>query len=247
MFQGFYNLTSNLIVQNRNMNVISNNMTNVSTPGFKNDQLLQGTFQEEILYRFERGGRSPVGITTRINTADEVVTDYTPGGFRETERSLDFALDGNGFFAIQSANGTVYTRNGSFNIDNEGYLVLQGMGRVLGTNGGPIRVPSEEITVNGQGFVFNESGTQIYGRINVVDFADYTQISKAPNGAFRTNAQPQTVNGNVIKQKALEDSNVSMAEEMTSMMAGQRALQSSAQLLRMYDQLSGKAIQLGSM
>ncbi|WP_251388160.1 flagellar hook-basal body protein [Mediterraneibacter agrestimuris] len=245
MFQGFYNLASNLIVQNRNMNVISNNMTNISTPGFKNDQLLQGTFQEEILYRFERGSRSPVGTTTRINMADEVVTDYTPGGLRETERSLDFALSGNGFFSIQSGNGTVYTRNGSFNIDDEGYLVLQGMGRVLGENG-PIRVNTEEIYVNGQGFVLSEDGYEVYGRISVVDFENYEQLSKAPNGAFRSNAQPQAANGTSVKQKFLEDSNVTMAEEMTSMMAGQRALQSSAQLLKMYDQLSGKAIQLGS-
>ena len=81
----------------------------------------------------------------------------------------------------------------------------------------------------------------------VVDFADYEQLEKTANGAFRSNAQPQGVNGTVIKQGYLEDSNVSMVQEMTNMMSGQRSLQSSAQLLKMYDQLSGKAIQLGSM
>ncbi len=92
MFQGYYNLASNLIVQNRNMNVISNNMTNISTPGFKSDQLVQGTFRDEILYRFERDGRTPIGTTSRINTAEGVATDQTQGTLRATERALDLAL-----------------------------------------------------------------------------------------------------------------------------------------------------------
>ena len=228
MFQGYYNLASNLIVQNRNMNVISNNMTNISTPGFKSDQLVQGTFRDEILYRFERDGRTPIGTTSRINTA------------------LDLALSGKRFFAVQSGQKTVYTRNGSFNVDNEGYLVLQGLGRVQGQNG-PIRVNTDDIRVTEQGYVLSADGRENYGRLQVVDFADYEQLEKTANGAFRSNAQPQGVNGTVIKQGYLEDSNVSMVQEMTNMMSGQRSLQSSAQLLKMYDQLSGKAIQLGSM
>lgn len=246
MFQGFYNLASNLIVQNRNMNVISNNMTNISTPGFKSDQVLQGTFQEEILYRFEGNRRSPVGTTSRINMVNEVVTDYNPGGFRETERSLDFALSGNGFFVVESGQGEVYTRNGSFNIDDEGYLILQSLGRVQGENG-PIRVGTDEIQVNNQGYIVSQNGREVYGRIRVVDFDDYEQLSKSPNGAFRSAGQPREANGTAVKQGFLEDSNVSMVDEMTSMIGGQRALQSSAQLLRMYDQLSAKALLLSSL
>ena len=156
------------------------------------------------------------------------------------------ALSGKGFFAVQSGQETVYTRNGSFNVDNEGYLVLQGLGRVQGQNG-PIRVNTDDIRVTEQGYVLSADGRENYGRLQVVDFADYEQLEKTANGAFRSNAQPQGVNGTVIKQGYLEDSNVSMVQEMTNMMSGQRSLQSSAQLLKMYDQLSGKAIQLGSM
>lgn len=246
MFQGFYNLASNLIVQNRNMNVISNNMTNVSTPGFKNDQLLQGTFRDELLYRFENGTRTPVGETSRINTAAEKVTDHAQGFLRETERNLDLGLSGNGFFAVQSANGTVYTRNGSFNVDDEGYLMLQGVGRVLGTNGA-IRVNSDDFVVNKDGYVFGADGKTVYGRLNIVGFDDMDQLEKLEGCVFRTTAQPQPVPRTTVKQGFLEDSNVSMVQEMTNMMNGQRSLQSSAQLLKMYDQLSGRAIQLGSL
>lgn len=106
MFQGYYNLASNLIVQNRNMNVISNNMTNISTPGFKSDQLVQGTFRDEILYRFERDGRTPIGTTSRINTAEGVATDQTQGTLRATERAL-----GSGFERKRLLCGTERTGN----------------------------------------------------------------------------------------------------------------------------------------
>lgn len=246
MFQGFYNLASNLIVQNRNMNIISTNMTNVSTPGYKNDRLVQGTFQDELLYRFENQTRTPVGETSRINTAAEKVTDYEQGFLRETERKLDIGLNGNGFFTIQGEDGVVYTRNGSFNIDDAGYLVLQGVGRVQGTNG-PIQVNTEEFAVNEEGYVLSADGRMVYGRLNIVEFGDRNQLEKLEGGVFRSGAQPQAAGNTVVKQGFLEDSNVSMVQEMTNMMNGQRSLQSSAQLLKMYDQLSGKAIQLGSL
>ena len=140
----------------------------------------------------------------------------------------------------------MYTRNGAFNVDNEGYLILQGIGRVQGQNG-PIRVGTDDIRVNEQGYVLSENGANVYGRLQIVDFENYNQLEKAANGTFRADAQPQVVEGAIVKQGYLEDSNVSMVKEMTNMMSGQRALQSSAQLLKMYDQLSGKAVQLGSM
>ena len=60
MFQGYYDLTSNMITQNRNLNVISNNMTNVSTPGYRMDRIMQSTFREEMIYRYDRNGKTPV-------------------------------------------------------------------------------------------------------------------------------------------------------------------------------------------
>lgn len=246
MFQGFYNLASNLIVQNRNMNVISNNMANISTPGYKSDQLVQGTFRDEILYRYENGNRTQIGETSRINTAEEKATNYAQGGLEQTGRKLDAGLNGNGFFAVQNGNETVYTRDGSFNVDNEGYLVVQGIGRVLGENG-PIRVNTDDIYVSQQGYVLSSDGSEIYGQLRVVDFQDYNQLEKTTGGAFRTTAQPQAAQGTLVQQGYLESSNVSMVKEMTNMMSGQRALQSSAQLLKMYDQLSGKAIELGTL
>lgn len=248
MFQGYYDLTSNMITQNRNMNIISNNMTNVSTPGYKEDRRMQSTFRDEMIYRYEKedsSARTPVGVVSRMNIADERVTDYTEGGIRETGAPMDVGLTGRGFFEIQTDSGNVYTRNGSFNLDDNGYLVLPGFGRVLGTNG-PIQLTTDDIVIDKQGNITNEGGTQVFGTLRVVDFADYGQLTKVTGGVFRANAQPQAAQGVTVTQRYLEDSNVNMAEEMTRMMSGQRVLQSSAQLLKMYDQLMAKMVILGS-
>ena len=94
MFQGFYDLTSNMITQNRNLNIISNNMSNVSTPGYKMDRMMESTFRDEMLYRYDQDGRTEVGTVSRMNVADERVTDYTEGGIRETGYPLDVGLTG---------------------------------------------------------------------------------------------------------------------------------------------------------
>lgn len=248
MFQGFYNLTASMLTQNRKLNVISNNMTNVSTPGFKNDTFIATTFKDEMIYRSGNKDKSnPValGRMNRIVTADRNYTDQSEGGYLSTDSVLDFALKGKGFFAIQSANGTVYTRNGSFTLDDAGYLTLPGVGRVLGQNG-PIYLGTDKIAADSSGNIYTENGGQLLGRLSVVDFQDYdTQLTKTTGDVFVANGAGTPVNGEVA-WKALENSNVDPIQEMTQMMGSQRALQSSAQILRLYDQLIGKVVtQLG--
>ena len=164
MFQGYYDLTSNMITQNRNMNIISNNMTNISTPGYKEDRLMQSTFRDEMIYRYDRDGKTPVGTVSRMNIADERVTDYSEGGIRETGAAMDVGLTGSGFFAIQTDNGVVYTRNGSFNLDNNGYLLLPGVGRVLGTNG-PTQFTRVGIVMVKRGKSTMEGGRRFLGSL----------------------------------------------------------------------------------
>lgn len=244
MYQGFYNLASNMITQNRNLNIISNNMSNVSTPGYKMDRMMESTFRDEMLYRYDQEGRTEVGTVSRMNVADERVTDYTEGGIRETGYPLDVGLTGDGFFVIETENGEVYTRNGSFNLNNDGYLILPGMGRVMGTNG-PIQVDTDDLTIDSQGRVTDAQNGRYFGTLDVVDFADYGELTKVTGGVFTTGAAPMGSNA-VVTQKFLEDSNVDMAEQMTAMMSSQRVLQGSAQILRMYDQMISRATALGS-
>ncbi|WP_051280734.1 flagellar hook-basal body protein [Anaerovorax odorimutans] len=188
MLKGFYTLASGMLSQNRNLNTISNNMANVSTPGYKRDTLVSKTFQEELLYRTgnkDKSGSKPLNTSSMIRTIDESVTNYTQGVFEETDRPLDFAIVDKGFFEIQTDEGSLYTRNGSFTLDDEGYLSLQHVGRVMGENG-PILLNTDKINVDSTGTIYSEEGEEL-GIIKVVDFNDYNQLSKINEGMFRNN------------------------------------------------------------
>ncbi len=261
MFQGFYNLASGMLYQNRNLNVISNNMVNVSTPGYKSDKLVSTTFKDEMLYRNGNRNKSnpvEIGSVSMIRSARTTKTYYDQGAVEETGGNLDFALTKPGFFAIEDSNGNrIYTRNGSFGLDDEGYLSLSSLGRVLGDDGNPIELSSDHITVDQLGNIYeeplkglgtDEDGTnsdntepRFLGKIGVVDFADYTQLVKGDNGTYTTTAEAAAANGG-IQWKTIERSNIDPIEEMTSMMSSQRASQSAAQVLQMYDQLMGRIV-----
>lgn len=257
MYQGFYNLTSGMLTQNRNLNVISNNMVNIQTPGYKRDKMVSTTFQEEMLYRTGKRYKEnpePLATTSKIRAADRTYVSYEQGGFEETDGIFDFALSGEGFFVVNTPIGTAYTRNGSFRVDDEGYLSLNSVGRVLGTDGQPIQIDNENFTVSSQGVlrVIETSGdgeedgevettVRELGTLRIVDFEDYEQLHKEDYGVYTTNQAAREVENPSVLWKMLERSNVDMMEEMTSMITAQRALQSAAQVLKMYDQVMSKA------
>lgn len=249
MFQGFYNATSGMLTQNRNLNVISNNMGNVSTPGFKSDKFIATTFREELVSRTgnkDKKNTSPLGYQSKIRASDLTVTDFTNSAYAPTRNVLDFALSGDGFFCIQTNNGTVYTRNGSFTLDDQGYLYLPTVGRVLGQNG-PIYLGTDKIRVDSAGRITSENGNRTFGTLQIVDFQNYdTQLVKTNGNVFIAPGGGAVASDAKVVNQALESSNVDAVEQMVNMMGGQRALQSSAQVMKMYDQLIAKMVsQLG--
>ncbi|HCT63709.1 MAG TPA: flagellar hook-basal body protein [Lachnospiraceae bacterium] len=242
MFKGYYTLTSSMLTQNRNMDVISNNLTNISTPGYKKEQFVSGSFKD-VLYSQTANNvkgaiNQDIGNVSMITAPYETVTSFDVGAWDETGGNLDFAIKDKGFFKIKSDDGVKYTRNGSFVIDDEGYLSLQGQGRVEGKNG-DIYMSTDNINVDKEGNIISSDG-QILGTLDIVDFADYTQLEKAGDGVFTTNTQEIPVAGNLM-WKTVEASNVNAIDEMTAMLSSQRVLQSAAQVLKMYDQLASKA------
>lgn len=261
MFHGFYNLASGMLYQNRNLNTISNNMVNVSTPGYKSDQMVSTTFRDEMLYRNGNRNKSnpyQIGSVSMIRSVGVTKTSYNQGNVEETGNNLDFALTQPGFFAIQDKDGNrLYTRNGSFTTDEEGYLCLSSIGRVLGEDGSPIEMTTDRISVDKSGNIYevplkglggDEEGTEsedaepvLIGKIGVFNFNDYTQLVKGNNGTFKTTEEGTAVNGG-IQWKSLERSNIDPIEQMTAMMSSQRASQSAAQVLKMYDQLMGRIV-----
>lgn len=243
MFKGFYNLTSGMLTQTRNLDVIANNMSNTATAGFKTDRYADTTFHEVMVSRIgnkDKTGAVEIGAQSYITTLGEVRTNHKQGALQETGMKLDFGIDGDGYFAIEGANERVYTRNGSFMLDEQGYLALSGQGRVLGQGGQPIYLGTDNFSVDLTGTISAANGQQL-GRIGVFAFADpQTDLQKSGEGVFTAIGQPQASDA-VVNWKMVERSNIDLVQQMADMMTCQRALQSAAQVSKMYDQIMTKS------
>ena len=244
MFKGFYNLTSGMLTQQRNLNVVANNLTNISTSGFKSSRYISGTFDEVMYSRVGNKDKTyeEIGSQSYIRATSEVVTDYTQGALEPTGINLDFAILGEGFFGIRNDAGeTVYTRSGSFSLDNEGYLCYSGFGRVLDRNNQEIYLGTDKIRGDAYGNIFREGeGDVILARLGVFTFDDTAELEYNEEGFF-SGAEGQAVATPKIFWGYLERSNVDMVSQMTEMLSSQRAFQSAAQVSRIYDNLMNKA------
>lgn len=241
MFKGFYNLTSGMLTQGRNLDVVANNMTNISTSGYKADRYVASTFKDVLISRVgnkDKTNPEEIGRQSYLLASSEVATDYTQGTLEPTGIPLDFAIEGTGFFGVQTANGVAYTRAGNFSLDNEGYLYLPGQGRVLGQNGQPILMKTDKITADGFGRIYGEGGN-LLGQLGVFTFANTDGLARNEQGLFTGAGAVAAANGKV-HWKTQERSNVELVQQMTQMMTSQRALQSAAQVSKMYDQLISK-------
>lgn len=244
MVRGFYTLGSDILTQSRVLNTISNNMANVETNGFKKSRVMEKTFGSMVIERVGRNNRTQIGSATLMNTADEAVTNYSQGNLTQTGRKLDFAIGGDGFFAVQGDNGTVYTRNGSFNVDADGYLVLKGQGRVLGSDGAPIRPGTDDISSDGQGRL-SVDGNGI-GTLAVYRFPDNAALTTVGEGMFQGDGANLEA-APLVMWKSLEGSNVNMTEELTNALSSQRQLQTSSQALKMYDRVLDQAVDISKL
>ncbi len=251
MFKGFYTATSGMLSQSRILNTISNNMSNASTPGYKRDVLATTTFKDEMVIRtgnLDKKKSTKIGTSSMIRTAQELVTDYEEGLLEFTDRPLDFNIQGKGFFQIKTPEGEYrYTRNGSFNLDADGYLVLQHVGRVIGEDG-DIFLGTEKISLDNEGNIRHKETGETLGSFQLADFNNYKDLIKTDEGMFEVKNPLLAYRSDAeLQQGALERSNVEAAEEMVSMIAGQRAFQSSAQIAKAYDEIMGKAVEIGRL
>ena len=177
---------------------------------------------------------------SHILAPDHLYTDFTQGAPEETNLPLDFCIQGEGFFAIQTEDGVAYTRAGSFTLDNDGYLCLSELGRVLDREGNPIQLPTDRLEADKEGGLFTEGGEYL-GTLGVYMFEDNNALERTPYGLF-TGEGAQVNEDVVIHHKWVERSNVSMVKEMVKMMTTQRALQSAAQMSKIYDQIITRAV-----
>lgn len=242
MYKGFYNLTSGMLSQSRRLDTVANNMTNISTAGYKQEHYTDSTFRDEVVRRIDsrsRAGSQEIGRQSYILAPSQLYTDYTQGSLEETDLPLDFAIEGEGFFGVSRDGQVAYTRGGSFSLDEEGYLTLPGQGRVLDQGGNPLRLNTDKLEMDADGRLYGSNGGYL-GQLGVFTFPDNQDLTYNDRGLF-TGAGAQAFQGAVLRQGTLERSNVDMVQEMMSMMTAQRALQSAAQVSKIYDQVITKA------
>lgn len=230
-----------MITQYKKINVLGNNTSNVNTPGFKQSSVSFATFGDEITSRMD--DNAVIGDMSQYVVLDKESADLSQGAFKQTNLNTDLAISGNGFFAVQDGNGVKYTRNGDFSVDAQGCLALPTGERLLGANGTPLQVGTDNFSVSADGTVSTTAGT--VGKINLY-IQNNAQVVRRNDGFFNINgAQP--ANG-MIKQGWLEDSNTDVVGNVTEMMAATRSFQGSQQAFQVSDQALDKLVtQIGSV
>ena len=241
MFKGFYTLTSSMLTENRRLGVTSNNLANISTPGYKSDSFYTTNFGDTMTAM--TASNQTKGLMDLENSGTIVlpggaVTNFAQGNIEDTGSPLDCALLGDGFFEVLGPDGPVYTKNGSFSLDQDGFMYLQGTGRVMGVDG-PIQL-TDSFEINSDGSIVDENG-ELINQLRIVDFETQDNFVKVGEGLFQTNDPVIDAEGIEVRWKSIENSNVDPAKEMTAMMESQRVIQGASQILKIYDQLTAKA------
>lgn len=249
MIRGLYTAASGMLTKQAQQEALSNNIANMNTAGYKKDKLIMQSFDEMVIQSIE--GKSKT--SSRIKTVgsmefgvgvDEVKTYFTPGVIEETGRSLDFAIDGEGFFTLEDAEGNQkYSRDGRFQIDNEGYLVNSQGYRVLGEIDGavmPIQLNNADISLNPDGSFQSEEGRV---KLSITRFADMSTLAKESANCYISKDQSgeqDTVSK--VRQNSLERSNVDMIEAITDMISIMRSYESSQKVIQAMDETLGKTV-----
>jgi flagellar basal-body rod protein FlgF len=226
MERGLYIAASGMVAEMARQDLIANDLANASTPGYKADRAVQGSFGNLLLQNTQTGATvGPLGQGARI---ERQVTDLTAAPVKETGEDLDFAIEGDGFFGVQTAQGVRYTRNGQFTAGANGRLVDQRGNAVLGQNGRPI-------TIGADGKV-PEGSVGVFAVNNPV---------KAGDNVF-TGAAGGRGTGRV-RSGALEGSGADPVRAMTDMIASLRAFESGQKVITTIDSTLQKAAnQVGS-
>lgn len=250
MLSGFYTIASGLLTRQKEQDVIGNNLINAQTPGYRADRLMIAPFEMQLLNRIEQGAANQLDNPRAAVAAitDEVASINREGTLKPTERSMDMAILGDGYFNVQGPGGQVYlTRNGGFDIDGEGYLTLPNVGRVLGESG-PLNVRNANFSLSANGELLSDEGNRI-GTLLVTAPPDNTVLEKLDNGMFRFvgGGGAQRVQNPSIVQNTLELSNVDLNQELTLLMESQRAFQTCSSALQIVDTMNKKTTQIASV
>ena len=223
MIKGIYTSAAGMQSRIVEEEITSNNLANVNTTGFKKDGINFRKVLDGSLVMMNQDG---------ISEAHEVRVNFGQGELSPTQNALDVALDGDGFFVVLTEDGEAYTRNGNFMVDSEGMLVTSLGHKVLG-EAGPIQLFPGAVEIRESGEIFQNDA--LVDQFELVDFADGSSLRKQGEGLFAPSdngAETVDVEGTMVRQGYLEDSNVNAISEMVKLITiakifqvGQKAIQ----------------------
>ena len=228
---------SKQIVLARALETSANNVANQTTAGFKADHL---AFREYLAAIDDRTTGDPL---VSLVVDPDTYTDFRAGGVEQSYRDLDFAIDGDGFFAIETPAGTRYTRDGRFSVNAYGELVTRSGASVLDSGGSPILIDPEAgpvlATPDGE---LQQNATPI-AALGVFRFADLRAMRKAGDNLFAAQEEGAAAESPRVRQGFIETSNVNPVAAMTDMIEILRAYEQAAQLTETANELQRRAVE----
>jgi flagellar basal body rod protein FlgG len=233
MAGGAYVALSGLRARSQHLDRLAADIANGSTSGYKAQRGTTSAAERPV---FDRALQSAIDVADGPDKYD-----FRAGTFAATGRDLDFAIEGKGFFVLQTDAGPRYTRNGHFDRSVDGTLVTED-GAVVAGESGPIKLGPGAISIDTDGTV--RAGSTVAGRLQMVDFPDYEQLTREGGARFRAKDPSAAVaSTGLLRSGALEKSNVAMVEriaEMTEVSRIFEALQKGVTVLM--NDIDGKAI-----
>ncbi len=230
MDSGYYAACTALVARTQALDAIANNLANVSTVGYRAER----TAFKSVLADAEGADGSP--MERAINSygiAGDSVLDLSQGNLQKTGNELDMAIQGPGYFVVQTARGPMYTRNGSFQVSAQRQLVTASGDAVMG-QGGVITLQPGSVSVSPDGTI--SSNGAITGKLHIVEFPPSTKLTSAGNNLYSAPANTAgDSTGSDVQQGYLESSNVNPILGMVQLVTAQRDAEMMQRALSMFN------------
>jgi flagellar basal-body rod protein FlgF len=244
LIYGLYLSATGVLANSYRQDVIANNLANAETVGFKKDLAL---FTERATASQDAGHSDPSDPLSAMSGgmwAAPTYVDSSQGPLQETGNSTDAAIEGNGFFMVQTPQGNRLTRDGRFLIDNNGNLVMAGNAnaKVLDDSGKPIMLDSRQrIDLDKQG-EFSQSGRNV-AEVGIYN-ADTASLKKEGGNllSYPDDSTPARAKDYTLHQKFVERSNVEPTTELTQLMDAERQLEANANMIKTQDETLGELV-----
>jgi flagellar basal-body rod protein FlgF len=258
MIEGLYIAASGGTKQLKKLDILSNNIANINTHGFKRELLVYEEIKPSAQQAALNGPQavnpnSFKGLDSGVSYVRVMksLTDFSQGSLTRTDNSMDVAIEGQGFFVVNTPNGIRYTKNGHFRLDGLGNLVDQKGNTVMSRNEELIIIPlgTQRVTIDNEGSVFGgmepEIEREILGQLKIVNFDDPQILKKEGQGLYR-NSDPSTqeilASDAKVLQGFLENSNANPIHEMTQMIETLRQLEAYQKIIQSIDELDDQSV-----